>query len=630
MEYSYIVVGFTLIFVGSLALFGAQQNPSADDKDISKFTSEQEFIEFVSQSSSGNSLVGNPSEALQRQTADFSGGAAASADTSVKRSSDTNIQVSGVGEPDILKNTGERIYYSPERDYYWSRPSKTANTSVFDTLPAENFSEVDRIEENGRMFLTNDSIVFLGDNISAYSRDSHEKQWDLNTSASIEAARKIDGDIFLVQRNRIDSSNPCPVKPLESTMLRCTDFYHPPEPGESDTTYTLAKIDAESGEVLEKTGFVGSGSNTIVYMSHDSLYLTYQETVSETEIMIEFLESEGDDLLNSETMDRIGELQSYDLSDQALMMEVRRAIEEYSSSLGEEEKREFQKDMEKAVGNYTKDRKRQLVTTGVAEFDLDLKLESEGEVPGEVNDQFSMSESEGNLRIATTVGNSWQFDTESENDLYVLNDELDEIGSVQGMGLNEQIYSVRYINDKAYVVTFRRIDPFHTIDLSDPGNPEVTGKLKLPGFSSYLHPLGEDRILGIGEENNSVKAVMFDVSGEPEVEDSKILDDWYSSVSDSHHAFQIDRENEVFFLPGSRGGHFFSYSDGLEQVKEVEMQDVKRGAFVNQYFYVFSDYKASVVDMESWDTVKQIRFREKFDPEPVPLPGPVREPVLER
>jgi inhibitor of cysteine peptidase len=363
-------------------------------------------------------------------------------------------------------------------------------------------------------------------------------------------------------------------------------------------------------------------------MSRDSLYLTYQETTSETDIMLEFLESEGDELLDSETMERIDELQTYDLSDQTLMIEVRRAIEEYSSSLGKEERREFQKDMENAVGNYTEDRKRELVTTGIAEFDLKLELESEGEVPGEVNDQFSLGESEGNLRIATTVGNSWQFDTESENDLYVLDDELDEIGSVQGMGLNEQIYSVRYIDDKAYVVTFRRIDPFHTIDLSDPENPEVTGKLKLPGFSSYLHPLGEDRILGIGEENSSVKAVIFDVSGEPEVEDSRILDDYYSSVSESHHAFQIDRENKVFFLPGNKGGHFFSYSDGLEQVKEVEMQDVKRGAFVNQNFYVFSDYNASVVDMESWETVKKIQFRERQPipmPEPVPLPGPVVE-----
>jgi uncharacterized secreted protein with C-terminal beta-propeller domain len=122
--------------------------------------------------------------------------------------------------------------------------------------------------------------------------------------------------------------------------------------------------------------------------------------------------------------------------------------------------------------------------------------------------------------------------------------------------------------------------------------------------------------------------VMFDVSGEPEVEDSKILDDWYSSVSDSHHAFQIDRENEVFFLPGSEGGHFFSYSDGLERVKEIEMQNVKRGAFVNQNFYVFSDYNATVVNMESWETVKKIEYRERKSlpmPEPVPLPGPVME-----
>ena len=233
-----------------------------------------------------------------------------------------------------------------------------------------------------------------------------------------------------------------------------------------------------------------------------------------------------------------------------------------------------------------------------------------------------MSENDGEFRIATTVGDSWQFDVEPENDLYLLDNNLDVKGQVQGMGFNETIFSVRYMDEKAYVVTFRRIDPFHIVDLSDSENPEVVGELKLPGFSSYLHPLEDDRILGIGEENNSVKAVIFDVEDDnPTIEDSLILDDYYSSISSSHHAFQIDTENKVFFLPGSSGGHFFNYSNGLEQIHEVEMRDVKRAAFVNQNFYVFNDYNASVVDMDEWETVKNIQFREEQAGH-FPLPGP--------
>jgi uncharacterized secreted protein with C-terminal beta-propeller domain len=343
---------------------------------------------------------------------------------------------------------------------------------------------------------------------------------------------------------------------------------------------------------------------------------------------MEFINDEGDQHLDSETMNRIEEVQGYNISDEALRLEVQRAIQEYSNSLSEDEASEFRNEFENAWGNYTDERKRQLSKTGIAEFNLDLELEAEGAVPGEVNDQFSISEKNGDLRIATTVGNSWQFDSISANDLYVLNNELERKGEIQGLGLTEQIYSVRYVNDKAYVVTFRRVDPFHTIDLSDPSNPELEGKLKLSGYSSYLHPLSDDRILGIGEENGSVKAVIFDVSSEkPEIEESKVLDDWYSEIADSHHAFKIDRKHEVFFLPGSEGGHVFDYSEGLEQVKEVNMTDVKRATYVNDNLYVFSDTNATVVDENTWETVKEIQFHERD----TTLPGPVvREPVLER
>jgi uncharacterized secreted protein with C-terminal beta-propeller domain len=128
-------------------------------------------------------------------------------------------------------------------------------------------------------------------------------------------------------------------------------------------------------------------------------------------------------------------------------------------------------------------------------------------------------------------------------------------------------------------------------------------------------------------ENGIVKAIIFDVEEyDPSIANSMVLDDYYSEVSSSHHAFQTNRENKVFFLPRSEGRHFFNYEDGLEQVKEIEMRDDRRGAFVNQNFYVFNDYNATVVDMESWETVREISFRKQTSSEPGPLPGPGIEP----
>ena len=618
-NFALTAVAATFILTGSI--FYMSENQSKAETSFQQFSSEEEFKQFISGSSS-NDLVGTSSETLERQTtADFSSGTAGGSGYEVKRSSDTNIQVSGVGEPDILKNSGEEIFYSPERSYFYR--GSAPNTSVFRTLPAENFSETSEIPVNGKMFLTNDSIISLGENISAYNRETHERLWKEELNATVESARKINGSLYLVLTKNVYRDSPCPVRPLGSTIMPCTRFYHP-NSGEVDTTYSLIEMDAKTGEILNTNGFVGSRSNSITYVSNDSIYLTYSKSISDTEVMLDFLNSEGRQYLDSETRERIEQLQTYDLSDQSLRNEIQRAIQEYISNLDEGERQEVEKSLENGISNYTDDRKRELTTTSIAKFNLDLELEAEGKVPGEVNDRFSLDQSSDGLRITTTVGNSWQFDVKSENDLYTLDENLEMQGSVTGMGLNERIYSSRYIDDKAYVVTYRRVDPFHVIDLSDPENPELEGELKLPGFSSYLHPLQKNRILGIGEENGSVKAVIFDVEDDkPSIVDSMVLDDYYSEVSNSHHAFQIDRQNKVFFLPGSDGGHFFSYNQSLEEKHFVNISDVRRGAFVNQNFYVFGRENASVVDMDTWQTVKKIRFRNLTRPEPVPLPEPV-------
>lgn len=104
------------------------------------------------------------------------------------------------------------------------------------------------------------------------------------------------------------------------------------------------------------------------------------------------------------------------------------------------------------------------------------------------------------------------------NNLYVLDSGMRQIGRLEGLAPGERIYSVRYLGEMAYVVTFRETDPLFAIDLSDPRAPKVLGQLKIPGFSEYLHPLDDGLLLGIGQSvdergtANGVKLSMFDVS----------------------------------------------------------------------------------------------------------------------
>ncbi len=144
-----------------------------------------------------------------------------------------------------------------------------------------------------------------------------------------------------------------------------------------------------------------------------------------------------------------------------------------------------------------------------------------GVVPGHLLNQFSLSEHEGHLRVATTTGGPWRFDEDAQSMVTVLarNDAtLDVVGQVGDMGRGERIFAVRYVGDVAYVVTFRQTDPFYTVDLSDPTAPVVRGELKITGYSGYLHPIGPDRVLGIGQEataegrTTGTKVTLFDVS----------------------------------------------------------------------------------------------------------------------
>jgi uncharacterized secreted protein with C-terminal beta-propeller domain len=267
------------------------------------------------------------------------------------------------------------------------------------------------------------------------------------------------------------------------------------------------------------------------------------------------------------------------------------------------------------VRDYMQNHSREFTTTGIVRVAVgaDLSIAAHGTVPGRPLDQFSLDEYDGHLRIATTVpvfGGG-----ESENDLYTLDaDSLDRVGSVQGMGENQQIYAVRYVEDTAYLVTFRRIDPFHVVDLSDPADPVERGVLELPGFSSYLHPVDDDHVLGIGQEDGRVKAVLFDVSEptDPTIAASKVFDYGWSRVSSTHHAFTIDRRHGVFFLPVGEEGLVVDYTDeSLSVQTTVDVGGAVRARYVDDSLYVFGQREIAVVDETSWERTATLRLSDE-------------------
>jgi hypothetical protein len=177
-----------------------------------------------------------------------------------------------------------------------------------------------------------------------------------------------------------------------------------------------------------------------------------------------------------------------------------------------------------------------------------------GGVPGYLINQYAMSDFEGNLRVATTTGQPWGNGRErSQSGVYVLaqrDGSLRQIGRVEGLGKGERIYAVRFLGPVGYVVTFRQTDPLYTVDLSDPAKPRVRGALKIPGYSAYLHPVGSDRLIGIGQDATSEGRVkgtqvsLFDVS---DLSDPRRIATY--SISGAHSEAEFDPHAFLYWPP---------------------------------------------------------------------------------
>jgi len=194
------------------------------------------------------------------------------------------------------------------------------------------------------------------------------------------------------------------------------------------------------------------------------------------------------------------------------------------------------------------------VETHIHRFSLegaDSIYEGSGAAPGWLLNQFSMGEYQESLRVATSDA-GWGGDMEAANNIFVMqlneNSALDVVGEVRDIAPGEQIYSARFMGERGYIVTFRQIDPLFTLDLSDPTDPRVVGELKIPGYSAYLHPIGEDHILAVGMDGTDegqltgLAVNLFNIIdfSNPLLQDQFTFDGGEWSGSDAlwdHHAF---------------------------------------------------------------------------------------------
>ena len=274
--------------------------------------------------------------------------------------------------------------------------------------------------------------------------------------------------------------------------------------------------------------------------------------------------------------------------------------------------------------------------TRVIRFEIDdgkINAMAEGAVEGTPLNQFSMDEYDGHFRIVTTGYDG----ASTVNAVYVLDKELKTVGKITDIAKGERVYSVRFMGNIGYFVTFRQVDPLFAVDLSNPKAPKILSALKIPGFSNYMHPWGEDLLLGIGADANEttgisgdVKLSMFDISDPENVsEKSKEIIEYLrnSDIGTNHKEILVDyNKNLIGFAAGGDFYYLYSYSND----KGFELKDILdvpqyldsqgnydyyywtsnnvRGIYIGEYFYVCSGVGINSYKLSDFSEVDSLWF----------------------
>jgi inhibitor of cysteine peptidase len=634
MKHTILVLLLTIVFLSTFTACVLEPQSSPEyDGDVKKFSSEAELNTFLEQQSEGSYYggiaLGNARMAVDAVAMDSVEESVAipesakSIDMNAGEDfSTTNIQVQGVDEPDIVKTDGESIYYVTNDRLY-----------IIDAN-AEDLDIVAELEiENGytrEMFLANDKVILLGteyddrpqplmDDVAVariapgiwYPRTnmasvriydiSDKEEPELEEKITLEGnyadARMIDGFVYVIFNKYTGNSFVPPIiysnagtKEIEATDVSYFDIY--------DSSYQLSivlAVDLEDNSYSEETFLKGNSQN--IYVSENNIYLTGRKQIPYYAEQQRIIEEVFKAVLPQQIVGDIERIQSYDIRESTKIQEIQYVVEQYFNSLDEEQVQELMEQTEDDIEEIQSDLQRERDTTVIHRIAIDedsIEHKASGEIPGCPLNQFSMDERDGYFRIATTQGNSWSENNPSSNNLYVLDMDLDIVGEIEDIAPQERIYSVRFMQDKAYMVTFRNIDPLFVIDLADPENPEILGKLKIPGYSDYLHPYDENHIIGIGKETEvdeknerafqqGVKLALFDVSDvENPKEIAKIEIGDRGSDSEAlrnHKAFLFDKERNLLVLPIS-----------VAEVEEEDEETLWRawGSTVFQGAYVYT------------------------------------------
>ncbi len=283
--------------------------------------------------------------------------------------------------------------------------------------------------------------------------------------------------------------------------------------------------------------------------------------------------------------------------------------------------------------------------TQIARFSImdgKIELKASAELNGSLLNQFSIDEYNNHFRFVltetvrntedavtknnSTVSKTFQISS-TVNSLVILDSDLKETGKIENIAPNERVYSVRFMGDTAYFVTFRQVDPLFSVDLSNPTNPKIIGSLKIPGFSNYLFPYGEGKLLGLGQDadentgrTTGLKLSMFDISDPSNVteNDKTVLPAVYSEALYNHKAVLCDLNRNIIAFAASGvydQNTFFVYSyENGKFIKKLETPlalnaSYCRGIYIGKIFYIVTEYSVETYNIASFEKINYLELK---------------------
>lgn len=553
-----------------------------------------------------------PSGAMQKGAANIQSPAGAS------DYSTTNIQVEGVDEADFVKNDGKYIYVIAQDkieivDAFPASQAKILSAISVEGYPRDIFINGDRLiifsDATGRVYGIPEydymprPIDTMKTDIVIYDISDRKKPEEIanySVNGNYFQSRMIGDYVYLIAKNDVYYTNDLVEMPTirkGDVKIMSPDVYYFDNPEQNYVFHTIASINIKKPDSINaKTFMMGYSDN--LYVSQNNIYITYMKNMP-----ARYYELQREDRfyqvvvpqLPKDVQDKIIAIKASDLGSYEKWDQISSILEGTFNEMTEKEKQDYNEKVQKAVDEYEFKVAQEREKTVIQKISIDkgeIAYKTKGEVPGSLLNQFSLDESGDYFRVATTSQFWTQKGSVQYNNVYVMDKNLEIAGKLEEIAPDERIYSTRFIGNRLYMVTFKRMDPLFVIDLSEPTSPKILGKLKIPGFSDYLHPYDENHIIGVGKETGDnewggvsikgVKISLFDVS---DVNNPKQLDTYEigqpgtdSEALQDHKAFLFDKNKDLLVIP-------------IREVLGKEQYDSRYGYYMQRIWqgaYVFS------------------------------------------